>query len=136
MAKSRRQRVIDRARGCCEYCQMPDEYDVRTFQVDHIRSKKHRGPTVLSNLCYSCLPCNSYKGSDVSGYDPESGELVPLFNPRAQDWCEHFEWNGPVLTGKSRTGRATITLLRINDADRVAHRRMLMVADVFPPSKA
>jgi hypothetical protein len=110
---------------------MPDKYDVRTFQLDHVRARKHRGRTSLSNLAYSCLPCNSYKGSDASAYDPESDELVPLFDPRTQDWDEHFYWDGPNVVGRTAIGRATIALLRLNDPDRVEHRRLLMAAGLF-----
>lgn len=131
MAKSRRQQVIDRAADCCEYCQMPQQLDVQPFQLDHIRAQKHHGPTTLDNLAWSCLPCNSYKGSDASSYDPDTDTLVPLFNPRAQDWNEHFEWSGPELLGKTATGRATIALLRINSADRLDHRQLLIAAEQF-----
>lgn len=136
MAKSRRQLAIDRADDCCEYCQMPQKHDVRPFQLDHIRARKHRGSTELSNLCWSCLPCNSYKGSDASAYDPESNTLVPLFNPRVQDWDDHLEWNGPELVGKTAIGRPALLLLRINDPDRVEHRRLLIAAGQFPPDQS
>jgi hypothetical protein len=135
MAKSRRQQVIDRAAECCEYCRLPQALDVQPFQLDHIRAQKHHGPTALSNLAWSCLSWNSYKGSDVSAYDPDTDRLSPLFNPRTQDWDEHFEWNGPELVGKSVFGRATIALLRINSPDRVEQRRLLIAAGLFPPEK-
>jgi hypothetical protein len=133
MAKSRRQQVIDRADNCCEYCRMPQRFDVQPFQLDHMRAQKHHGPTAFDNLAWSCLPCNSYKGSDASSYDPDTDTLVPLFNPRTQDWKEHFEWNGPELVGKTPIGRATIALLRINSTDRVELRRLLITAGLIPP---
>jgi hypothetical protein len=64
----------------------------------------------------------------VAGYDPETGVLVPLFNPRVDPWKEHFTWDGPVLLGLTPSGRATIDVLRINDRIRVEHRRRLIVA--------
>jgi hypothetical protein len=134
MAKSRRQVVKERAGDCCEYCQMPQAYDVRTFQVDHVRSRKHRGRTSLANLAYSCLPCNAHKGSDASAYDHQSDQLVSLFDPRTQDWDEHFYWDGANLIGQTAIGRATIALLRINEPDRVEHRRLLIAAGLFPKS--
>jgi hypothetical protein len=136
MAKSRRQKVIERSADCCEYCQLPQQLDIQPFQLDHIRAQKHDGPTSLSNLAWSCLPCNSYKGSDASAYDPDTDQLVPLFNPRTQRWDEHFEWNGPKLVGKTAVGRATIVLLRINNADRVEHRRVLIAAGLSPPERS
>lgn len=134
MAVSRRQRVWDRAGGRCEYCCMPQDFDIQPFQLDHIRAQKHAGPTTPANLALSCLPCNSYKGANVAGYDPEGDELQPLFNPRLDDWHEHFAWDGPVLLGKTPIGRTTIDVLRINLPERVEHRRLLVEAGVFPPT--
>lgn len=133
MAKSRRQRIWDRAGGCCEYCRMPQAYDVQPFQLDHIRAQKHSGTTTLGNLALACLPCNSAKGPNIAGYDPVSGALYPLFNPRQHVWDEHFAWNGPILEGKTPIGRTTIAVLAINLPQRVAHRRLLIQAGLFEP---
>ena len=135
MPKSLREQVWQRARGCCEYCGIPQECDIRPFQLDHIRAQKHGGPTVLRNLALSWLPCNSFKGSDVASYDPLTDTLVPLFNPRTQDWENHFQWDGPELSGQTPTARATIALLRINAADRVAHRKILIESGLFPAQR-
>ena len=113
---------------------MPQECDIEPFQLDHIRPQKHAGPTTLMNLCVACLPCNAYKSSDVAGYDPTTDTLQRLFNPRQDVWTEHFEWEGPVLRGKTPIGRTTIEVLRINQADRVEHRSLLIDAGVFPPA--
>ncbi|MEQ8786293.1 MAG: HNH endonuclease signature motif containing protein [Pirellulaceae bacterium] len=131
MAGSRRQRVWDRAEGRCEYCRMPQEFDLQPFQVDHIRAQKHSGATTAANLALSCLPCNSYKGANVAGYDPDDDQLQPLYNPRHDDWNEHFEWRGPVLRGKASVGRTTIQVLRINLPERVEHRRLLFDAGLL-----
>ena len=40
-----------RARGCCEYCQMPQDLDPTPFEIDHIIAEKHQGPTADDNLC-------------------------------------------------------------------------------------
>lgn len=133
MAKSRRQQVRQRARDRCEYCQLPQDCTTLPHEVDHVRAQKHHGPTTLENLCWACAYCNGHKGSNVAGYDPETGELVPLFNPREDRWTDHFAWDGPVLVGKTTVGRATIDVLRINDSDGVEHRRMLMSMGDFPP---
>jgi hypothetical protein len=67
----------------------------------------------------------------LPAYDPETDELVPLFNPRADNWTDHFLWEGSVLRGKTPMGRATISLLRNNDPARAEHRRLLMAAGLF-----
>lgn len=111
---------------------MPQALDVQPFQLDHIRAQKHSGPTTAANLALSCLPCNSYKGSNVAGYDPDTDELQPLFNPRRDVWDEHFAWDGPLLRGRTPIGRATMVVLRINSPERVEHRRLLIEAGQFP----
>jgi hypothetical protein len=35
-------------------------------------------------------------------------------DPRRQKWGAHFAWAGPVLVGKTPTGRATISVLKVN----------------------
>ena len=79
-----RQQIHERAGDCCEYCQMPQQYDVLPFQVDHIIAEKHDGPTVTDNLALSCYNCNTHKGPNIAGRDPQTGQLTPLFHPREQ----------------------------------------------------
>src|SRR5271166_655155 len=136
MAKSQRRRVAERARHRCEYCQLLEAYTSLPHEIDHVRARKHRGPTSLRNLCWACAACNAAKGPNVAGYDPETDELVPLFNPREDHWNEHFAWDGSRLLGKSPIARATIDVLRINDPHRVAHRWGLIALGLFPPSES
>ena len=131
MAKSRRRLVYERANGRCEYCQSPALHDILPFQLDHIRARKHGGPTKLSNLALSCLACNTFKGSDIAAIDPETDTLQPLFDPRRDVWTDHFRWDGSILVGKTAIGRATVALLRINLPMRVEYRRSLMRARLF-----
>jgi hypothetical protein len=122
--------VWRRAGDRCEYCGMPQSFDVMTFEVDHIIAQKHRGETVAENLALSCYPCNVHKGANVAGLDPQSGALTALFNPRQQQWSEHFVWDRAILTGCTAIGRTTIDVLRINQASRVELRRLLQLAGV------
>jgi hypothetical protein len=131
MAMTRREQICARARGACEYCRMPQEFDVRPFQIDHIRAQKHRGLSGMSNVALACLPCNSFKGPNVAGYDPEMNKLQRLFNPRVDERVQHFAWDGPLLVGLTSVGRTTIEVLRINAVDRVAHRELLIDAGEF-----
>jgi hypothetical protein len=105
---------------------MPSEHDPLPFQVDHIIAEQHGGETVLVNLAWSCLHCNKHKGPNIAGLDPVSGQLVLLYHPRRQRWERHFAWDGPILVGRTRVGRATIRVLAINDPDFVALRAELM----------
>ncbi len=133
MPPSRRQQVWERAHGCCEYCQLPQDHDPRPFHLDHIRPQKHDGLTVIENLALCCAACSLYKGPNPAGYDPKTDELYPLFNPRMQKWSDHFAWAEAVLEGLTAVGRTTNSVLRINEPLRIQHRRLLIELDVFPP---
>ena len=73
--------VWRRANGRCEYCQLSREFDDRAFEIDHIRSQKHLGPTVASNLALSCFRCNSFKGSDISGRNFKTWQTYAVIQP-------------------------------------------------------
>jgi hypothetical protein len=87
------------------------------FQVDHIIAEKHGGETVVSNLALACPHCNLYKGPNIAGLDPASGQVVRLFHPRTDLWSEHFAWEGAYLAGRSPIGRVTVQVLAINAED-------------------
>ena len=125
--------VWRRADGRCEYCQLSQVFDDRPFEIDHIRSQKHHGLTIASNLALSCFRCNSFKGSDISGFCPKTGKLTPLFNPRRHKWTRHFRWRDAYLIGSTPVGRVTIAVLRINDPFRLQLREVLIDEGAFPP---
>jgi hypothetical protein len=118
--------VRRRARYRCEYCQFPQRLAELPFQIDHVIAQQHHGATASHNLALACYRCNSHKGPNLSGVDPESGEIVVLFNPRKNEWRKHFVWRGPKLIGLSPTGRATIDVLCINRSDAVLARAALL----------
>lgn len=133
MDKALERRVRRRARGYCEYCLMPQKYDATPFEIDHIISKKHDGPTSSGNLSLSCFWCNAFKGSNIAGRDRVSRKLAPLFHPRRHTWRRHFRWQGAYLIGRTPIGRVTIAILKINDPLRVALRQKLIEEGLFPP---
>jgi hypothetical protein len=125
--------VWHRAGGRCEYCQLSHENLDLSFEIDHIRAKKHRGPTRAGNLCLACFACNNHKDPKISGYDDVTRQVVPLFNPRRHKWARHFRWLGPILIGLTPIGRVTVTVLEINLDYRVDLRQGLIDDGVFPP---
>ena len=64
--KALRIAVAQRAGHRCEYCLSNEADSVNGFEVDHIFSRKHGGPTTLENLAYVCIICNRNKGSDIA----------------------------------------------------------------------
>jgi hypothetical protein len=132
MDEALRQVVFERSQRLCEYCRLADEFDPLPFCVDHIIAQQHRGPTVETNLASSCFSCNSSKGPNIAGIDPDTGQLTRLFHPRRDNWSQHFAWNGPTLRARTAIGRVTLYVLDINDPLRLEHRRLLIEEGVFP----
>jgi 5-methylcytosine-specific restriction endonuclease McrA len=80
-----RQEVAARAAYRCEYCGLPQRFAFHAHEPDHIVPRQPGGESHLQNLAWACLRCNWYKVPNVGSFDPETGRLVPLFNPRTQD---------------------------------------------------
>ena len=125
--------VYQRARWRCEYCGLPESYvPAAPLHIEHIVARKHGGPTRVLNLAAACHHCNFHKGTDLVGIDPATRERAPLFNPRRHSWRAHFRWDGVFLVGKTRIGRATVTVLAINDDEMIDLRTTLGAEGVFP----
>ena len=88
-------------------------------------ARQHGGKTELENLALACIHCNRFKGPNVAGLDPDTKEIVRLFNPRRDSWADHFVWDGPELNARTQMARVTIAVLVINDPEVVAVRRAL-----------
>lgn len=126
--------VWERAHFRCEYCQIPQEFDGFTHEIDHVIAKKHGGPTVAANLALACFPCNNHKGPNIAGLDPLTRKLTKLFHPRRHKWERHFHLDGPYLVGRTAIGRVTVSVLEINIPERVLLRQSLIEEGVYPPS--
>lgn len=131
MDEELRRLVRERAGNTCEYCRLPQRFDVLPFQIDHVIARKHHGLTVADNLALSCLSDNAHKGTNVAGIDQLTGDLTRLFHPRQDDWDEHFAWDDGELVGLTPVGRTTIDVLCMNLPDRVEQRRLLQLADLL-----
>src|SRR3954452_11333999 len=114
MDKILEREIRRRAGGMCEYCRMPAAASALKHVIDHIIATQHGGKTSPENLALCCGRCNLYKGPNIAGLDSESGQLARLFNPRSDNWREHFRWEGASAVGLTEIGRATIAVLMIN----------------------
>ena len=92
------------------------------LQIEHVVPRKHGGGDETTNLALACVACNLRKGPNLTGIDPDTGQVVELFNPRMQQWTEHFAWDGCTLVGITATGRTTIRVLDMNSSDRIRVR--------------
>jgi len=117
-------RVRQRARNRCEYCRLPQHASALRFHIEHIVARQHGGPDDAANLALACPECNFQKGTNLSGIDPDTGVLTPLFHPRRDDWGDHFAQDGARIVGKTATGRTTVWLLEMNTGDRLHWREM------------
>lgn len=80
--------------------------------------------------------CNGHKSDKITGTDPETHMDVPLFNPRTQNWHEHFQWSqdGLRIIGRTPTGRATVAELHLSDdPDALQVRSNWVVVGWHPP---
>lgn len=127
-----RQQVRRRAGQRCEYCLLAEEDAFFSHEVDHVIAEKHGGVTELDNLALACFDCNRFKGSDIASLDPESGDLVALYNPRTNHFADHFRMEHGVIRPLTAAARATERLLKLNLPIRVDIRRALAACRRYP----
>jgi 5-methylcytosine-specific restriction endonuclease McrA len=77
-----RQKIVEQARQCCEYCLSQARFATESFAVEHIKPRSRSGQTTVDNLALACAGCNGHKHAKTKALDPVSGEIVPLFHPR------------------------------------------------------
>lgn len=137
-----RELIRKRANYLCEYCHSPEQISATRFTVDHIVPRSLDGSDDLNNLALACRRCNERRYNFVAGYDSVTSAITPIFNPRLQQWNEHFIWSadGTTIIGNTPTGRATVSRLDLNDSrylekDSIRNTRSLWVkAGWHPPS--
>ena len=119
-----RERVAAAARYRCGYCLTSQRVVGPLLEIDHIIPESRGGASAEDNLWLACPPCNGHKSDQVEAVDPETGQTVPLFNPRTQRWQDHFTWmeDGAVILGITATGRATVSALQVNPPSRPSCR--------------
>lgn len=111
-----RREVVLRAGNRCEYCRLSQAGQEAKFHVDHIEPVAAGGESTLENLALACVSCSLRKGARRKSKDPTTGRDVHLFHPRQQVWADHFVWKINKVAGVTPTGRATVTLLKMNMA--------------------
>lgn len=115
----------------CEYCLIHADDTSFPHEVDHVVSRQHGGETIAQNLAFACMVCNRFKGTNLTSIS-SSGGLVQLFNPRLENWQEHFRIEGAIIRPLSAIGEVTARLLRLNTADRVVERSRFQQLGSYP----
>lgn len=123
--------VEERLGKRCEYCLFPQEFALHKHEPDHIVPIQHGGESTEDNLCLACMRCNRYKGPNVGSFDPETGKLVPFFNPRKQQWSEHFKLENAFIIPLTAEARVTVKIFHMNDKARLEERQQLLEAGLF-----
>ncbi len=118
-----RKAVAQRANYQCEYCRIHSNDMFLSFELDHIIPIKHGGTSDLENLAFACPHCNQHKGSDFVTISRK--QIVRLFNPRVNNWLDHFEVINGEIISKSKIGEASIKIFRFNEADLIILRQIL-----------
>jgi hypothetical protein len=130
-----RRAVRLRAHERCEYCQSSTLLTGEELTIDHIIPRARGGTDDLCNLCACCFWCNSYKRAVTVARDSRTGDAVPLFDPRRDEWSDHFRWspNGTRIIGRTAVGRATVISLRLNRTTLVRARKVWVGTELHPP---
>jgi len=134
ITRSLREEVTLRAGNRCEYCGLSQLGQEASFHMDHVVPRAAGGPTTADNLALACVSCSLRKWAHQTALDPDSGEEVPIFNPRTQVWTEHFRWEGERIVALTPTGRATAAALALNRPMIIAIRQEETLRGRHPPS--
>jgi hypothetical protein len=130
----RRQIEEDTGRRC-GYCRSSAQIMGVPLEVEHIVPVSLGGNTERENLWLACHRCNKFKSNRIQALDPETEEPAQLFDPRHQNWHDHFRWSrdGTQILGLTATGRATVEALQMNNIYIVESRRFWIIAGWHPP---
>lgn len=120
ISKSLRDRVRQRALFRCEYCHYSELLSTAPLSIDHLQPQSLGGSDDFDNLALACRRCNERRYTFTTGIDSDTGIETPLFNPRQQNWSDHFTWtaDGTRILGTTPTGRSTCDRLDLNDERR------------------
>ncbi len=123
------------AKNRCGYCLLPQEITASLLDIEHLQPLARGGTDVEENLWLACRDCNNHKSDKVRGFDYITEQTLPLFNPRTQNWREHFRFSEDKtrIIGTTACGRATVIALRLNNEQAVNARGLWVVAGWYPP---
>jgi hypothetical protein len=132
-----KRKIRTAAKNRCGYCLSPQAFIPFPLEIEHLIPQAKGGSDEEENLWLACSACNNFKSDKTEAKDPETKEIFPLFNPRKDNWFEHFRWSEDSLTihGISPLGRATVALLRLDSYEfLIEARKMWKRAGWQPPS--
>lgn len=135
ISKRLRERIRRQADDRCGYCLSPQKLVLGQLEIEHLMPRALGGKDEEDNLWLACRMCNGYKGKQIKAIDPQTEQPAALFNPRKQNWSEHFMWSedGSMIIGLTPTGRATVAALQLNNPLALIVRLEWVSAGWHPP---
>ena len=129
-----REAIESRAGRRCEYCRAPQPATGIRYHLEHVFPESLGGTDEADNLALACPTCNYYKSNHLLGLDEDGMAGRPLFNPRKDQWHEHFEFDSSTLRlkGKTASGKGTVNRLHLNDSMQLEARRLWVELGLYP----
>ena len=127
-------KVSKRAGKICEYCLAPELALNFLFEVEHTIPRVLGGKTELENSALACRSCNIFKSDHLSGINESGLNTERLYNPRKDDWTEHFyiDLENFMILGLSEIGKGTINRLRLNNSLQIQAGKQWYRMELFP----
>jgi hypothetical protein len=119
----------------CGYCRCPQQVLPYRLEIEHLLPISLGGTNDRGNLWLSCHRCNKLRSNRMQVRDPLTSSEVPIFNPRWDNWEEHFVWEhgGLLIVGSTARGRGTVVALELNDRYHLSARTVWIAARLYPP---
>jgi hypothetical protein len=135
LSNALKNKIRRKAQNRCGYCLTPQEILSMSLEFEHLYPIAEGGTDTEENLWLACRNCNSFKHAKIQAVDPITQTEVSIFNPRTQNWNEHFEFSKDKteIIGKTLCGRATVVALRLNYEQAVNARKLWVSAGWYPP---
>lgn len=130
-----KEKIRLQAKNRCGYCLTPQAIISMPLEIEHLQPIADGGTDDEENLWLACRNCNGFKHAKTRAADPQTRIETAIFNPRRQNWLEHFEFSEDKteIIGKTECGRATVVAPRLNYELAVRARRIWVSANWYPP---
>jgi hypothetical protein len=117
ISRATRQFVHQQSNFLGEYRYSCEAGSTAVLTFDHILPQSLGGSDDAENLALACICCNGRRYNFTTGIDPETQTEPRLFNPRQDNWADHFIWSqdGTEIIGTTAIGRTTVYRLDMND---------------------
>ncbi|CAN5358652.1 HNH endonuclease signature motif containing protein [soil metagenome] len=133
IAEKLKVKIRRHSKNRCGYCLLPRSLNPGLLEIEHLLPTAEGGTDDEENLWLACRLCNGYKGVQTKYVDPKTDKHILLFNPRKDNWSEHFKWSREKIVGKTPCGRATVKALKLNNEIILPVKKKWIIAGWFSP---